>query len=157
MTVPRVPTFALYLATWLGGLGLLASLAVHALTFTDTAFTDGVFVLHGGVFVAFFPVVFGLLGQLRAEGVDVGDRRAANAAMWRLFRSIPGPGLALIGVLFVYAMANFLIGFAAAEGEGEHMVRMFSGHWMAFYAGAAVLGHRLLRLRQEAEVERAGR
>jgi hypothetical protein len=58
-----------------------------------------------------------------------------------------------VPVLFLYAIVNFLISMSMnAKHEGLTALdwRIFSGHWMLFYAAAAALLYSSLRLEGKA-------
>jgi hypothetical protein len=134
--------------------GFAAALAVHAAALSGVdvqALFPGVMALHAGIFVVFLPFVFFMR---RTFGPRPG---------WAALRgSVPGPVLVAGAALMAYAVANFLWcvgdlrGGAPAVVDGRHVlehhgrvlreitaaeftharateVRLFSGHWMAFF------------------------
>jgi hypothetical protein len=134
--------------------GFILSLVVHAsaLLGVDVAARfSGVWLLHVGIFIVFFPLIlfvrkdFGAKLSLKQVGVT-------------LPRWVIGVGV----LIFLYAFANFLLFMAGSEGGSATMqngnyvllshgtlireltaseyvqfqanvVRGFSGHWLVFY------------------------
>ena len=140
----------------IAAVGFFASLAVHvcALLGIDAqARFPFVWLLHVGIFVVFVPAA---IAQKRAS--KPGSRSSWNDLLLPAWMKALGP------VLFIYAIVNFMIAMHGAPGKtrldhGRHVVvergavvrvladeefhaneatvlRMFSGHWMMFYAGA---------------------
>ena len=146
--MPTVPTAPLRIAVWIGVAGFVLSVAVHGATFTRTGPPDGAMALHVGVFVAFLPPLLALMGWARDRGLD----SPTVAAQWALQKELFGQSstaekLAVLGA-FLYAMVNFTVGFYGATGDPD-TVRLFSGHWIAFYLISAVMARCALRLRQD--------
>jgi hypothetical protein len=134
--------------------GFLLSMAVHftALSGVDVAsHVRGVWLLHGGIFLVFVPFVF-------YARYDLGTQPSLGQVSAVLPRWVGVVGL----VIFVYAIANFLIFIAGTEGgspaiqDGKYLllnhgslireltaaeysafqanvVRGFSGHWLVFF------------------------
>jgi hypothetical protein len=116
--------------------GLVLSIVVHGLTLFGVRMPGGgiVWWLHIGIFVIWVPAV--LLSQKR-HGKDALDRT-------------PPWMKRALGLLFAYAIGNFIYFIATAPRKGSpeprqdpappQVVRGFSGHWMIFYgAGFAML------------------
>lgn len=152
-----MPTSLLRFAMWLGVLGFVVSLAVHVTTLLGVPLGGWTFALHGGVFVAFFPVVFGLVDLAKRTGAGLSEGRAQQAAMKVLVGSLPTWQKVFLGAVFAYAMVSFLVSFGGAFAEGGFgpgddsdlgVLRGFSGHWMVFYLASAFLAARLVALRE---------
>ena len=128
--LPLLPFVLLALA------GLVLSIVVHGLSLFGVRTPGGgiVWWLHIGIFVIWIPAV--LLSQKR-RGKDVLDRT-------------PPWMKRVLGLLFAYAIGNFIYFMATAPKKGSpearqepappQVLRGFSGHWMIFYgAGFAML------------------
>jgi hypothetical protein len=143
----------------LATIGLAASVVVHGLSLLGKPLQDAfpaIWGLHVGIFLVFIPAVL----ELR----NTSDRTDPLALM----RGVPPWAAALVGFLFIYAFINFFTSFTgAAAGSPEirdgqyvlmnkgrfvraltfdeyvqgraNILRGFSGHWMVFYAVAAVV------------------
>jgi hypothetical protein len=121
----------------LAAVGLLLALAVHVAAIAGMAlFGEGAFVLHGGIFVVWLPTV---IVSHRAT------REFKRNHFWKAaLRGCPPWMRGLTYALFAYAMVNFGYFFltTAVAGRGHAPLadaatrRLFSGHWMAFYAAA---------------------
>jgi hypothetical protein len=125
---------------------LLASAVVHAgtyLGYTLSQNTPLFFALHVGI----FPVFIALVRQSR----DWQPERSGPFGLrypqldWREWRPfLPRWALRVVAILWAYAIANFL--FASihlpshastallTQVQTMYLARMFSGHWMVFYA-----------------------
>lgn len=145
----------LRVAFWIGVVGFVASLGVHLATFLGVPVPGIAMALHVGIFAAFLPVMFRLKDWVEQRGDDLSDFRSQWAIQKALLGLLPGWQKVALGVLFAYATVNFLIGFAAVteDPSAGGDVRMFSGHWMVFYAVSAVFARVLLGLQQSAEAE----
>lgn len=141
----------LRVAFWTGVVGFAASLAVHLATFTDYVPPGWAVALHVGVFVAFVPVVFAMKEWAERRGYDA----SSFGGQWALQRELLGllsarekVGLA---ALAAYTVVNFTVGFASvmAAPDAGFSFRLFSGHWLLFYAVSAVFARRLLGLHRE--------
>ena len=141
----------LRIAFWVGIIGFVLSLATHIAALTGYPIPDAALGLHVGVFVAFVPVIFGLKAWVEERGYDFNDFRGQWAGLRELLGGTPGWEKLCLGALFVYAMVNFLVGFAAVVGapDAGFSYRLFSGHWLFFYFISAVFARRLLVLRQQ--------
>ena len=140
-----LPPALLRVSLGVGIVGFLASLAVHVATLVGAAVSEAAFVLHAGVFVAFVPVVFGLVGLAKRRGIGPRDRMATLAFLVGLLRALPTWQKVVLAVLFVYAGVNVGLAFGDGLGAGGSFLRGFSGHWLLFYAVSAVLAAALLR------------
>lgn len=113
-----------------GAIGFGLSLAVHLLTFAGIAAQAAVpatWLLQAGVFPLFFIAVWRLNSRRRPD--------AGGVPAWAWI------GLAL---LCLYAFVNFFVtpGMAPASAPAGaqdsqsaiRIMRMFSGHWLVFYA-----------------------
>jgi len=125
---------------------LLVSAVVHAgtyLGYTLTPNTPLFFALHVGI----FPVFIALVRQSR----DWQPERSGPFGLrypqldWREWRPfLPRWAPRVVAILWAYAIANFL--FASihlpshastallTQVQTMYLARMFSGHWMVFYA-----------------------
>ena len=128
--------FSLQVVLVLAGLGFALSVTSHILALLDVPLTTWVFSLHLGIFVVWFPTV--LIGQRMAR--DTGSRD-----FWRVvLRGAPSWMKSVLGVLFAYAIGNFVLFILRARTHNvtsgnvasPSVVRGFSGHWMVFYGAA---------------------
>ena len=135
--------------------GFVLALAVHAAAVCGVDASDhvpGVWWLHVGIFVVFFPYVF----AMRKAVGQAGDWRQAQKAL------VPAPLRQLGSALLTYAVLNFMWTMltlshgSPAVVDGQYVLqnhghvvgeitqaqyaagkaaqmRLFSGHWMAFY------------------------
>jgi hypothetical protein len=116
--------------------GLLASLGCHVLGWleVDPPGGEAVFLLHVGIFVVWVPLVLCANRAVPKGGASHEHLRTEAA----------GCAAGFVGVLFVYAIVNFLIFMAAAspfpKGRVPFLLQLrgFSGHWMLFYGVASV-------------------
>gem|GEM_PF-634031 len=128
--LPLLPFVLLALA------GLVLSLIVHGLSVFGVRMPGGgiVWWLHIGIFIIWVPAV--VLSQKR-RGKEARD-------------TLPRRMQRVLGLLFAYAIGNFIYFMATAPKKGSRetphepappqVVRGFSGHWMIFYgAGFAML------------------
>lgn len=138
----------------LAALGFLMSLGVHVAALAGLPVQDQlpqVWALHVGIFAVFVPAVFHL-----RKHTDANDPLA-------LFRGLPSWAVFAVLTLFIYAFINFFVALSATGGatpdvrdgryvlqkkghivreinEAEYRavraaeVRLFSGHWLLFYA-----------------------
>jgi hypothetical protein len=129
-------TVTLYPLMMLALVGLVAGAVVHLLTWFGIAPQSYVWCLHVGVFVVWFPA---LLAIRKKTG------RMRGAVSWdEMLHGCPGWIAYGVKALFGYAALNFLLFMLASVRQGERTsevlyLRGFSGHWMAFYAVAAVM------------------
>lgn len=114
----------------LAGLGLASSLIAHLLAVAGVAPPGGsaVMLLHWGIFLIWIPVVW-VSWQFK------GQRSRRD---WKQMLS-GCPDWMRYGVygLVAYAVLNFLLMMGKqvlGKDISADTVRMFSGHWMAFYA-----------------------
>ncbi len=135
----------LRVSLWGGIAGFVASLVVHVATLAGVVVSEAAFVLHLGVFVTFFPVVLGLVGLAKRNGVDPRDRGAQLALQLGVLRALPVWQKVAVGLIFVYAFVNFFLTFGNGLDPGTPPLRGFSGHWLAFYFFSAVLASYLLK------------
>jgi len=139
--------------------GFFSSLLVHLSTFfgiDPSKHVPAVWVLHLGIFVVFFPMVF-------VQGLK------PKKDFWRnIFAAIPRWARYTIKAFFAYAIINFALFFflsrdgvpdvrdgkyvlhnhgqvvrELSENEYEwqkaYVIRGFSGHWMVFYLVSAIV------------------
>ena len=141
----------LRISFWVGIVGFALSLAVHLVAVTGYPLPDAALGLHVGVFIAFVPVIFALKAWVEERGYDFNDFRGQWAGLRELLGGIPGWQKLGLGVLLVYAVVNFLVGFAAIVDtpDAGFSYRLFSGHWLFFYFVSAVFAQRLIGLRQQ--------
>ena len=119
-----------------GAVGLVASGVVHfsALFGIENPLGRAAWSLHVGIFVVWFPAV------VAAIRLSKGFRRKD---FWRaLMRGCP-PWLPYVAVaFFAYALVNFAL-FSPSSAHGKpsqsQVLRLFSGHWMAFYFAATAI------------------
>jgi hypothetical protein len=141
--------------------GFIISLTVHALTYVgiDTAtYFPPIWALHLGIFVVFVPFVITVQPIQRANSRNPIRAVFANVPLW---------AKVILGMIFVYAIINFMLFMGLSEGgspsiengrfilqshgtfireltESEYnwqlayITRGFSGHWLLFYAVPAV-------------------
>jgi hypothetical protein len=142
---------------YLAALGFIASVLIHISTFTafDPSAFCGAWGLSIGVFVVFIPAV------ICASQVLKGRTKSEHWKL--IFQYVPACMPALMGLFLAYAFFSFLFtSFALLKGgspgiidgqyvlqsRGEiirqlteteyirhraYVLRLFSGHWMAFY------------------------
>ncbi len=115
----RIPRADWNLLAVCGAIGFGLSLAVHLLTFVGIAAQESIpatWVLQAGVFPLFFIAVWRLNAR---RGSDAGG--------------VPAWGWIGLALLCIYAFVNFFVtpGMAPAA---IRIMRMFSGHWLVFYA-----------------------
>lgn len=138
----------------LAALGFFAALGVHVAALLGLPVQDQlphVWALHVGIFVVFLPAVLYL------------KKNSASNDPLALFRGMPAWVVVAILALFLYAFINFFVSLSATGGatsdirdgqyvlqnkgrvlreitEAEYIagraaeVRLFSGHWLLFYA-----------------------
>lgn len=135
----------LRISLWLGVVGFPASLGVHAAAIFGRGTEAVVYPLHLGVFAAFAPIVFGLVGLAKRKGIGSDDGRAQRDFQLAFLGSLPLWQKGATAAVTAYAVANFLGAFGNGVGPGELTVRLFSGHWLLLYLLSAVLASGLLR------------
>lgn len=134
----------------LAGCGLALSVVVHGLAFAGVSPWGGrlFWALHAGVFVVWAPAMIAFRQMNRGvPRKDFWKVALAGCPVW-MRRACH--------VLFCYAIVNFVVCLVVAsldeseprrDGGGEvepDAMRLFSGHWMVFYAAAfAVLYSRV--------------
>ncbi len=137
MTSPLFPFLLL------AGVGFLLSVGAHLFALLGWAIPGGKLVgtLHIGIFVVWFPAVLVMSRTTRhAKQKDIWKVALAGCPIW-MRRA----------VYFVggYAVLNFILFLLINSGSIMHsktssaddlasvpFIRMFSGHWMAFYGAA---------------------
>jgi hypothetical protein len=143
-------------------LGLVASAAAHFATFFGVDAREvfaPVLLLHVGIFVVWIPAVV-----LQRRGAPADSEGNRSGGVSEVFPHAPRWMQVLTGVLFAYAIVNFITfiflirggGSPTKRGDGTftadkgrrviteaeyrrlraYEVRGFSGHWMMFYAAA---------------------
>jgi len=142
----------LILAT-IAAVGLLASITCHLLGWlqVEPPLGKSIFVLHGGIFVVWIPLVIFANRTMPKPGRNNMDHLLAELPKWMRVAT---------GILFVYAILNFVYFIYCTSQYPKHGVpfsielRGFSGHWMMFY-GTAMAGFialsRLARKRRKSE------
>ena len=112
-------------------------------------------VLHVGIFVAIFPVILAIRDWATKEGFSV-DRFDGFGRQWAMHRSVwnllPLWQRIALGLLMAYVFVNFTTGFFTGMGTPEFdplTTRMFSGHWLLFYAFSALFARRLLKIQHD--------
>jgi hypothetical protein len=131
--------------------GFFASLYCHLVAWLipNPPLSRSVFLLHAGIFVAWIPLVI-LANRTRPN--------PARGNLDHLFAVLPGWLRLAAGVLFGYAIVNFLwfLHLTGPYPKGHVPfrieVRGFSGHWMLFYGIAAIGFVALDRLAQQAKL-----
>jgi hypothetical protein len=106
------------------------------------------FLLHVGIFVAFFPALL-LTPKSGKRRRDDQDR-------------MPVPLARLMKVSLIYAVANFAVFMISVARHDRELApavqwRGFSGHWMAFYLWSFAFLYAALHPRQSQAETRAGR
>ena len=130
---------------WAAVLGLAASLAVHLLTFTAYAPPPAALALHLGVFVTVVPVLIAAKAWAEELAQNVGTIAGRLGVAKALVDLIPTWQKVAFVLLALYVSVNFTVSLARladAPGAGSEF-RLFSGHWMLFYALSAILAQRL--------------
>ena len=145
--------FWLQLAVGVGVVGFVLSLAVHVAAWAGAEVPPVAFALHVGVFAAFAPVVFALKAWAEGLGHDLGASRGRWGLANDLFGLFSRWERLVFGALLAYTTANVFVALPSAS-DGPS-VRLFSGHWMYFYAVSAMLARRLLAV--GARAARGGR
>jgi len=128
-------------------LGLFLSLIAHisALAGIDLKLGIGVFVLHGGIFLVWFPAVLLAMrlgrGKTNAWGFGFSSWKQvlAGCPLWMTYL--------LIG-LFAYVFLNFFLFMKDVPTEHQQgspaspeVIRGFSGHWLVFYYAAFAIAY----------------
>jgi hypothetical protein len=145
------PTFQPTFFSVYGVVGLLLSAFIHVGSFGRMIVPSdsGVFLLmHAGIFPLFFVFV------TRAREWQVSTSGKVNGWSFDFRHSLPSaellahfPWWAIVFVLglFIYAMINFFLATGVEFGRVSsggltdvQSARLFSGHWMLFYAMPAV-------------------
>jgi len=131
----------------LSALGFLLSLIAHifALTGIDLKLGNGIFVLHGGIFLVWFPAMLLAMrlgrGKTGAWSFDFSSWKQvlAGCPPWMIYL--------LIGI-FAYAFLNFFLFMEkvptqSSQGEpaSPDVIRGFSGHWLVFYYAAFAIAY----------------
>jgi hypothetical protein len=125
---------------------LLASTVVHAGTYLGHTLSPNApffFGLHLGIFPVFVALVLQSRNWQRERSGPFGLRYPQlDWREWRPF--LPTWAPRLVAILWAYAIANVLFALIhlpsraataeLAEVQTMYMARMFSGHWMVFYA-----------------------
>jgi hypothetical protein len=131
----------------------LLSLVAHlsALTGIDLKLGDGVFALHVGVFLVWFPAVLLAMRLGRGKtnspwgfGFSSWKQILAGCPRWMTYT--------LLG-LFAYAFLNFFLFMGQASTQSGHgesssspdVIRGFSGHWLVFYYAAFAIAYSALK------------
>ncbi len=110
--------------------GFMTSVIVHlcSLLGLSQPFGKVAWGLHVGVFFIGVPV----LSVMRKS-----TRGAKQIDIWKAaLQGGPGWFLTTLYGLFVYAFVNFFIGIPSDPDSEVQQLRLFSGHWMAFYFAA---------------------
>src|SRR4051812_21537254 len=123
----------------IAGVGLAFSVWVHVNALMGRVVAPSwVFgVLHVGIFTVWFPAVF--VAQRRVRGVSRND-------FWKAaLRGLPDWIRYVFYALFAYVVMNFMLSAGLERAKG-HITgtspmewRMFSGHWILFYAVALAI------------------
>jgi len=125
---------------------LLVSATVHAGTYLGHTLSPNAplfFGLHVGIFPVFVALVLQSRNWQPERSGPFGLRYPQlDWREWRPF--LPSWAPRVIAILWAYAIANFLFAFihlpsrgasaVLTEAEAMYMARMFSGHWLVFYA-----------------------
>lgn len=118
-------------------LGLMLSLWVHIGALMGHRPSSFFWILHVGVFVVWFPVVFIAKQQLGTiNRKDFWKVILKGAPRWTRY---------MVYGFFAYAVINFVVSFQDQPGgnNGPNPPamdwRLFSGHWMAFYSAALAI------------------
>lgn len=155
MNIERIKTMTFFLI--LAALGFIVSLWAHITTFTgfDPNVLPWVWILHGGIFVVFVPaIICGKKAETETPKKDLAKL---------IFQQVPVWLRGVLGIFGAYVFFNFFFTiFVLQEGgvtgvidgqyvlhshgeiireltEAEYIkhegygIRIFSGHWMAFY------------------------
>jgi hypothetical protein len=117
--------------------GFVASVACHLMGWLhiDPPWGQSVFLLHIGIFVVWIPLVISANRTMPKPG---------RGNLEHLFAVLPRWVRIAIGVLFAYALLNFVYFIYCTQQYPRHKVpflvelRGFSGHWMMFYGVASV-------------------
>lgn len=148
--MPNALKPVLYFFAALAAAGLLLSVASHiaALRGTEGPLGHSAWMLHIGIFVVWLPAV--LAARYMSAEFPAKD-------MWKAsLRGCPVWMKYMVGVLFAYALVNFLIAMRSFPGRGEagatgwmpaSVVRGFSGHWMVFYGTAMAVLYSAARVK----------
>lgn len=132
----------------LSALGLFLSLIAHvsALAGIDLQLGNAVFVLHGGIFVVWFPAV--LLAMRLGRGKTTAWGFGFSSWKQVLAGCPPWMTYLLLG-LFAYVFLNFFIFMRdvptqPSQGQSPaspEVIRGFSGHWLVFYYAAFAIAY----------------
>ena len=144
--VQHSPRARLTLGSVYGLVGVLIAAAVHASTFTSAPLPPEhplFWIMHVGIFPLFGAMVWRLRAWSEQAKGPLGI--PTTRLRWQeLLSYLPAYAIALGGLLFAYAMVNFLLamshlpsghggGGSVGAGDGRYVVRAFSGHWLIFY------------------------
>ena len=124
---------------------LLISTVVHAGTFVGRSLSQNA-PLFIGLHIGIIPVIIALVLRShrwqRERRGPFGYYRQLDWREWRPF--LPAWASRVLAVLTAYAIVNFLFavvhlplrgtGAVLTDGQAIYMARMFSGHWLVFYA-----------------------
>ena len=140
----RAPLLSLFMA--IAAFGFVASVIAHLLALAHGPIPGGekIFALHAGIFIVWIPAVM-LMGTL--------TKGARRSDIWKIgLMGCPRwvkPALTALGA---YVAVNFFRGIAMQHREGDDFlerVRLFSGHWIIFYAIATAIMYSALHVSQD--------
>lgn len=152
--------FLLAITGWLTSLYIHLNAAIEHKDVTNG--TPYMIILHLGVFIVFGTAI---LHARKKDGFKTDPQTAKRTAalnIKKLFKSTPVWLKVIAGISFIYAFVNFFLFLESGQKivdeptteellrnvedtlneekpEDFLMIRMFSGHWMAFYSVAAAI------------------
>jgi hypothetical protein len=133
----------------LSALGLFLSLIAHitALAGLDLHLGNWIFVLHGGIFIVWFPAV--ILAMRLGRGKTRSPWGFGFASWKQVLAGCPPWMTYLLIGLFIYALLNFFFFMGnvsthvSLDGQpaSTDVIRGFSGHWLVFYSAAFAIAY----------------
>jgi hypothetical protein len=123
-------------------MGWVLSLLVNLSSYHTDISNEYPFVmfLHVGVFIVIIPTIVLLSTDDETKKLQLGSwpgRIKNPLKFWEIaFKNSPVYLSVLAGMCFIYTIASFIINFGHSNVP---TIRLFSGHWMAFYSIALAI------------------
>ncbi len=131
----------------LSAFGFLLSLVAHvsARAGTDLKLGNGVFVLHGGIFLVWLPA---MLIAMRLGRGKAGTWGFGFSSWKQVLSGCPRWMTYLLIALFAYVFLNFFLFMGKVQPQSSptdpaspEVIRGFSGHWLLFYYAAFAIAY----------------